>query len=128
MSALIVSGGMAPSKEILLRELKSSKIVICADSCAYHLFKYDMVPNVLIGDFDSISSEVLSLFKSEGCIVEKFPPEKDFTDTEIAIEYAISKGYTNITLLGATGSRLDHVYGNITLLKSTQKKAINSKC
>lgn len=122
MKALIVSGGMAPSKEILLKELKTSEIVICADSGANHLFKYNIIPNVLIGDFDSISAEVLETFRNEGCIIETFPPEKDFTDTEIAIDYAIRKGYTIITLLGATGSRLDHVYGNIALLKKYAEK------
>lgn len=127
MKALIVSGGMAPSKEILLRELKSSEIVICADSGANHLFKYSIVPNVLIGDFDSINTGVLDAFRNKGCIIEKFPPEKDFTDTEIAIDYAIGKGYSDIILLGATGSRLDHVYGNIALLKKYVEKGYNLK-
>lgn len=74
-------------------------------------------PDVIVGDFDSVSSEALEYFKTILDIEWKvLNPVKDDTDTESAIRLAIEQGAERITLLGATGTRLDHVLGNIELL------------
>lgn len=75
------------------------------------------MPNVIIGDFDSVNADTLDFFKKKNDIEwTKLNPMKDDTDTEAAIRLAIEKGAQSITLLGATGSRIDHVLANIELL------------
>ena len=70
-----------------------------------------------MGDFDSISKETLSRFREkEGITWYRLNPEKDDTDTEFAIRKALEAGAERITVFGGTGSRLDHVLGNIELL------------
>ena len=84
----------------------AEKTVIAADSGMEFLRRNEIVPQVIIGDFDSVSKETLEWFqKKEG-----------ITDTEFALRLAISMGAECITVLGGTGSRLDHVLGNIELL------------
>lgn len=118
MKILIVSGGEPPSKglfEKILRDFSPDKI-IAVDSGANALYEYNSVPDVLIGDFDSIDQNVLAHFETS-LEVFRSPIEKDETDTELAILKAIDLNASDIVVLGGTGSRLDHTLGNIFLLK-----------
>ena len=95
----------------------AEKTVIAADSGMEFLRRNEIVPQVIIGDFDSVSKETLEWFqKKEGIVWHRLNPQKDDTDTEFALRLAISMGAECITVLGGTGSRLDHVLGNIELL------------
>ncbi len=96
--------------------------VICADGGAVHLRKFGIVPDILLGDFDSISSEDLDFYSTAISTknntrteIIKHPVEKDKTDSEIAVLLAAEKGYNPIYLIGATGNRLDHTLANIFL-------------
>lgn len=122
MKAVIISGGNSPSERLLNKELKNAQIIICADSGADCLYKYKILPSYLIGDFDSISDSALKYFKEKGSIIEEYPREKDFTDTELAIEKAIELDCSEIALLGCTGTRLDHFMGNLGLLLRLTKR------
>lgn len=124
MNVAIISGGMAPSKKILEEYLKKVDFIIAADKGSECLYKYGIIPNLLVGDFDSANKEILDEVKEQTQEVLEFPPEKDYTDTEIAIIEAIKRGAKNIYLFGATGSRIDHTLGNIGLLLTTKKKGV----
>ena len=96
--------------------------VICADGGAVHLREFGIVPDILLGDFDSISSEDLNFYSTSISTknnvkteIIKHPAEKDKTDSEIAVLLAVEKGYKRIYLIGATGKRLDHTLANIFL-------------
>lgn len=86
---------------------------ICADSGFDNAIKLDLTPNVVLGDFDSISDE--GIFQVDNMEIKKikFPSEKDMTDTELAINYAIDIGFNEIMIIGALGSRFDHSLSNI---------------
>lgn len=117
MKVLIISGGNPPSKELLNGEITEDTFIIAADSGANCLYDYNIKPNLLVGDFDSINKEVFDYFKKSKCIIDIYPIEKDFTDTEIAVKKALSMKPNEIVLLGCTGSRVDHLLGNIGMLK-----------
>jgi thiamine pyrophosphokinase len=117
MKIVIVCGGKAPSKKLLLEEVKDAEIIICADGGANCLYEYDIEPQFLVGDFDSISPEVLEYYKDTAVSVLTYPVEKDETDSEIAINKAFELKATEVSLLGCTGSRMDHMFGNVGLLK-----------
>ena len=122
MKAVIVTGGNKPSKELLNSYIKDADIIIGADKGSEYLYDYDMVPDLILGDFDSINEDKLKNIEDENVEVIKFPPEKDYTDTEIAIMEAMKRGADIIYLFGALGTRADHSLGNIGLILTTKKK------
>ncbi len=126
MKVIIISGGNPPSKELLIKEITEDSFLIGADSGANCLYCYNIKPDLLVGDFDSIDENVLDYFKKNNCIIDVYPTEKDFTDTEIAVRKAISMKPNEIVLLGCTGSRVDHLLGNIGMLKICLVNSINA--
>ena len=122
MNAAIVSGGTAPSEKLFRSYLEKVDFVIAADKGSECLYHYGIVPDLLLGDFDSVKKEILDNVKLQIKEVLEFPPEKDYTDTEIAIIEAIKRGAKKIYLFGAIGSRMDHTLGNIGLLLTTKKR------
>ena len=90
---------------------------IVADSGMEFMRRVSLMPDMIIGDFDSVKADTLDFFKEQqGIIWKELNPVKDDTDTEFAIRQAIGLGAKEITVLGATGTRLDHVLGNVALL------------
>ncbi len=114
-TALIIGNGEETEKNII--ENINSDYVICADGGLEKAKKYGIAPDLIIGDFDSVNLSVLKQYEMLNIPIEKFPSEKDSTDMELAVEFAISKGYNHIVLTGATGCRLDHTLGNIMLME-----------
>lgn len=118
MKFVIVSGGHIDD-EFALEWLKVNRYdcMIAADSGMDFLYRNSLVPNVIAGDFDSVASESLESFAKKGEVeMLRLNPIKDDTDTEFVIREAIRRGAKEITLLGATGTRLDHVLANVYLL------------
>lgn len=118
MKAVIVCGGTAPSSDLLRTEIEDSNCVICADSGGNCLYDYGIIPDYLIGDFDSINPKALKYFSSNSkCNINKYPKDKDFTDTYLALQKANELGSDKIVFLGCTGTRIDHMLGNLGILK-----------
>lgn len=116
--AVIVTGGTTDLKFALsyIQEQKPD-ILGAVDSGMEFFLEAGEKPDVIIGDFDSVGQDTLAFFKGQpGIDWVTLVPEKDDTDTEAAIREMIRRGCTKIHILGATGSRLDHVLGNIELL------------
>lgn len=118
MRFVIISGGHIDDV-FALNYLKENKYdcMIAADSGMDFLYQNEIVPDIIAGDFDSVASESLVYFQGLNNVqVMKLNPIKDDTDTEFVIREAIRRGASEITLLGATGTRLDHVLANVNLL------------
>ncbi|MBU3214137.1 thiamine diphosphokinase [Clostridium estertheticum] len=126
MKVIIISGGAPPSKKLLIKEMAKDIFLIAADSGANCLYHYNIKPDLLVGDFDSIDKEILDYYKKNKCIIDIYPTEKDFTDTEIAVRKAIGMKPSEIVLLGCTGSRIDHLLGNIGMLKICLENKVNA--
>jgi thiamine pyrophosphokinase len=122
LNVAIVTGGTAPSEKLLRNYLDKVDFIIAADRGSECLYNYGIVPDLLLGDFDSVKKEILDNVKLQIKEVLEFPPEKDYTDTEIAIIEAIKRGAKKIYLFGAIGSRMDHTLGNIGLILTTKKR------
>lgn len=86
--------------------------IIAADGGQVHAKTLGLSPTQYIGDYDSSARP-----KADHLIL--LPREKDMTDSEAAIDLAMSRGYRNIMVLGGLGGRLDHTMGNIGLLAKT---------
>ena len=92
--------------------------VIAADSGIEFCRRANRIPDLILGDFDSANPQTLAFFQ-EKCPdrIETFPARKDATDSELAFLRAAEWGALQITILGGTGTRMDHVMGNIHLPK-----------
>lgn len=123
---VIISHGRLGRAETIKAWIRPGDTVICADGGAEYAGKLDIVPQIVLGDFDSLPAEELAEMKSRGVRVIQFPVEKDATDTELAIEQAVAMGADEIVLLGASGSRLDHTFANLTLLIPLLHKGIRA--
>ncbi|KAL7719725.1 Thiamine pyrophosphokinase [Entamoeba marina] len=118
-TAVIFTGGHydehEDAKDFYLNIANQGNVLICADSGANYIYKLGLQPLVIVGDMDSISKEVKEAFKEVEQV--KYRPDKDYTDTEIAIEKAREYGYKNIYICGGIGSRFDHSLANVMMLK-----------
>ena len=114
MIAKIMCGG--PHKWFDSTPSNEETMIIGVDGGALFLLNEGIVPDVAIGDFDSIQSGELEQLEKVCPYLVKLSCEKDETDTEVAIQYAISLGVTKIFVYGAIGGRLDHTMANIRLL------------
>lgn len=124
MKACIVSNGQMFDDDFYLELFKEQNpdYIICADGGVNHLKKLGINPTVIIGDLDSITMEHLNFYRKNNVEIIKYPTIKDETDTQLAVQYAISLPVTEIILLGALGDRMDHSLANIYLMESIVRK------
>ena len=122
--ACIITGGTI-SPKFLSKHLKenSYSLLLVVDGALELTHSLGICPNYIIGDFDTVSEEILEFYDKD--IILRHLPEKDQTDTELAVETAISFQCEEIDFLGAVGSRLDHSLANIFLLQRLLKQKID---
>lgn len=116
---MIISGGTIDDAFVLqmLKEIQA-EYLIGVDKGLEFLYKYQVMPTHIVGDFDSVKANVLAFYKEQKDIaIHEFDPVKDATDTEIALRLAIELGVDTVWIFGGTGTRLDHVMANIQILK-----------
>lgn len=116
MKCLIVTAGSPPEYELLAAHTKDADLVVCADGAAGTLMKHNIIPDVLIGDFDSASNASVAFMEASGSKVIRLEVQKNETDTEAAVALALESGAEDIVILGALGLRLDHALGNLGML------------
>ncbi len=87
--------------------------IVCADGGYIYAKKENIIPHVLIGDFDSLNLDSNSLSIPSSTEVVQLPVEKDDTDTMFCLKYGIEKGYDTFMVLGGLGGRLDHTMANL---------------
>ena len=118
-TAIIVSGGTI-DKDFALNQVEqlNAEIVIGVDRGLEFLYRNQILPTYIVGDFDSVDAEVVECYRTNGQIpIRQFDPVKDATDTEIAVRLAMELGAEELWILGGTGTRLDHVWANVQTLK-----------
>lgn len=117
MAVFILAGGSI-SLPFLEEQLNihSDHVIIAADRGLESCVALGIMPDFVIGDFDSLDPKVKERFVSGQECVTELNPVKDDTDTEAALHLAFEKTVGDIFILGGTGTRLDHVLGNISIL------------
>ncbi len=116
MHIVIFAGGTVRPGSAITMALARADMVIAADNGAVAAAAYGCRPDLIVGDFDSLSAEDYARLKQVSRI-ERAPVEKDETDTELAVQQALEHGADEITLLGALGgARFEHSIANILLL------------
>lgn len=129
MRTLIVTGGNV-KKEFLIDTIDKKKfdIIIAVDNGVKILNELNIKPNHIVGDFDTVNKEILDLYKKDTSIkIHRFNPIKDNTDTDIAIRLAVELHSDEIIIIGGIGTRIDHVLGNIQVLKYALDNKVKCK-
>lgn len=108
MKTIIFAGGDIPDYSFVDT---AADFVICADRGVVHAEKLGIIPDIVTGDFDSYTGEVPACGELYRAV-----PEKDDTDTMLAVKLALERGATDIRLYGATGGRFDHTFANVQTL------------
>lgn len=117
MHVVIFAGGIVQPGRAVDAAVARADMVIAADSGAATALQYGIVPAYIVGDLDSLDEQALNEARERGSQVIAAQPEKDETDTELAVLVALEHGATEITLLGALGGgRIDHALANVLLL------------
>ncbi len=116
MRGVIICGGNVG--EYIKNYIKPDDFVICADSGYDHAKKFGITPDIVIGDMDSTKFTDIAEEKM------LYPKRKDFTDSELAIMYAMEKGFERVLLFGMIGSRMDHSLANINMLPRLKNAVI----
>ena len=127
MKGLVISSGTIKDYDRLNIAIKENDFIICADGGMNHIMEVGKSPDLVIGDLDSINQNSLNYIEENKIPIQKFPTIKDDTDTGIALEYLIEKGFKEITLMGVTGTRQDHTLAKIFLLDYIHGKNIKGK-
>lgn len=112
----ILAGGPKELLPDLTGFIGENVIWVGVDRGVFTLLTLNIEPVIAFGDFDSVSAEELAFIESKITNLKRFKPEKDETDTELALNWAIAQDPEEIRLFGATGGRLDHMLANVGLL------------
>ena len=119
MRAFIYTGG-AVRTEFITEHPKADDLCIAADS-GYHTARaLGERIDILLGDFDSIGD----MPRDEGMEIQRVPAEKDYTDTQLAVEIALDKGAEDIIIVGGLSGRLDHTLSTLAILEDLHGRGV----
>jgi thiamine pyrophosphokinase len=109
--AVVVAHGEVDEADA--RHARAADLVIAADGGSVHLARWGIRPAIVIGDLDSLTADPAAT----GARVERWPRDKDKSDTELAVRRAFAEGADEVVVLGALGGpRPDHAIANVLLL------------
>ena len=116
---VIISGGELEEEFVLsILEKEENLYVIGVDKGMEFLYSHQILPNYIVGDFDSVKKEIGDYYRNETDVpIREFNPVKDASDTEIALRLCLGLNRKKIVILGATGNRIDHLWANVQCLQ-----------
>jgi thiamine pyrophosphokinase len=125
---IIVSNGSFGNPVFFQKKIAAMEncLIICCDGGARHLQELGIKPDIIIGDMDSIGSVQLEDYKNQGVKVIQYLADKDFTDTELALDQAMGLKPMAVYIWGALGGRLDHTLANVFLLRKGKDASVKT--
>ncbi len=118
----IIANGLIIDYPYIKQKISEYDRIIAVDGGVYHCRKMEIVPDLLVGDFDSANSGDMEFYKN--IAVSTFPVDKDDTDLELALRLAKEEGSEMIALFGALGKRIDHGLLNLDLIRQHPGKVL----
>lgn len=127
MNYIVIASGAIKEYDYFIRLIRLADKVVAADGGAGHLRKMNIVPDIVIGDLDSMDKETHMFLTQNKIPLITHPVDKNATDTDLAVQWAMENNASSITLLGVTGTRIDHTLANIFLLEKITRAGIDCK-
>jgi len=124
MKGLLIANGDIENYYKLKQSVDKYDYIVCVDGGLHHCMRIERIPDIIIGDLDSIDDRGLIFLEKNNIEIIQHPRMKDKTDTELALSHMVNKGFEDISLIGVTGSRMDHTMANIFLLKKFNKEGV----
>jgi thiamine pyrophosphokinase len=122
---LIFANGHLPNLAAARTIVRPDDLILAADGGTRHALALGLMPSVVIGDFDSISQEERRRLEENGGQLIEHPRDKNETDLELALQYAVDQGHREIVIVAALGERLDQTLANLALLTDLQLSTSN---
>ncbi|OGG03556.1 thiamine diphosphokinase [Candidatus Gottesmanbacteria bacterium RBG_16_37_8] len=119
--------GLSCLPDKFIPQIIKSDYIIAADGASFLLIKKGIIPDLAVGDFDSLSSVKLRMVQNKIAKIIKYPRIKDLTDMHLAVIEALKLKPQKITIYGGTGKRIDHFLGNLFLLELINKFNIKAE-
>lgn len=121
--ALVITGGQVSLRQI--KEVTSNDdfvLKIGVDHGIDYMAEGDLIPDIILGDFDSCEPDTLRYYEEKHVEKIVFPDKKNMTDTQLALELMVERSMEEVIVLGAMGSRQDHTLANLMLMTHYGKK------
>jgi thiamine pyrophosphokinase len=123
---VVVVAGSCLERSLSPEALQTADLVVAADRGAEELLRVGHLPDLLVGDMDSLDPEVWRELEARGVPALILPQAKDETDLERALRAAVERGATSITVLGALGGpRVDHLVATLLLLSAPWLESVD---
>lgn len=124
--AALVAAGQMNKPWQLTQVLKRYRYLVAVDGGLQHIVAMGLVPDVLVGDLDSVQHE---LIKQESAYpILDYPTDKDESDLELALQLGAVQQARQICIFGATGGRIDHTISNLRVLaKNPERIALETE-
>jgi len=120
--AVIFLNGVFPHRRIINTFSDNKDYIIAADGAANNLKKINIIPDLILGDLDSIKRDVIKYYTNKDVPIIKFT-EQETTDFEKALNFVLKSGIKEIFIFGFTSLRTDHSLNNFSVLKRYRNKA-----
>lgn len=114
----VITGGSVDTTWLssLTFDQTEENLIMAADRGLLYADQAKLPVHYILGDFDSLPGGILEKYKDKNVAIRTFPPEKDYTDTHLALLWALEERADKVTIIGGLGSRFDHSFANIGLL------------
>ena len=116
MNVVIFANGELTTGAEAIDCSRAAELIIAVDGGGNHCQRLGIQPDIIVGDLDSIDPEALFEFEQKSISIHRYPADKDKTDLELAIDLAVEKGATQVTIFAALGGRWDMSLANLLLL------------
>lgn len=114
----VVANGEVPASELSVQLLRKMKRVVCCDGALQKLLSVNIIPDVVVGDGDSMDREELSRYG----IPYHADKSEEYNDLQKALKYCMANGYDNVLLMGCGGLREDHFIANLSIMSMYSEK------
>jgi thiamine pyrophosphokinase len=117
--AVIVCAAQINNYNQIKKNLRSDDFFIFCDGGLNHCMELNVVPDLILGDFDSYTEKKIENIKTEFSKADIIilPKEKDDTDSMYAAKKVLEAGFTEVLMIGSAGNRFDHTMVNVSLLR-----------
>jgi len=127
MKTIIFANGEIEEPKLLDNLIRDRDYLIAADGGLRHIRDLGLIPDLVVGDLDSVTDDDIQWLKNKEVEIREFPRDKDQTDLEIAIYAALDHGADPLIIAGALGGRIDQTLANIYILLMPELQDVDAR-